>query len=155
VLTPSQRAIFDKIKSFVLEHRGALSSSKLRDAHLALPNNFPAGERKFISDLAKDLHLDLAWDEYDENDQNLVTLRFPGALEEPVPVDGEDEDDDEDEWEDDDEAVKAVDRVLKKYDKAKVMNDAEDGNFDVRHERAIMEKMDEWKRSYYKVSNIF
>jgi 5'-3' exoribonuclease 1 len=55
-----------------------------------------------------------------------------------------------DDDEDDDEESKAVDRVLKKYEKAQVMDDDE-GRFDARYERSMKEKMDEWKRDYYKV----
>ncbi|KAI0028225.1 hypothetical protein K488DRAFT_89959 [Vararia minispora EC-137] len=148
VLTQPQREIFDKIQAFVLGHRDQLSAAKLGDVKLAMPNTFPARERQFITNLATDLHLDLSWDEYDEYDQNLVTLRFPVTLEGPISID--EEDNGEDGWEDDDEAQKAVDRVLKKYGKAKVMKDDEDGDFDARHDRMMIEKMDEWKREYYK-----
>ena len=44
-------------------------------------NTFPAFERQFIGTLAEDLHLLVTWDEYDEDDQNIVTWKFPGALE--------------------------------------------------------------------------
>lgn len=175
VLTRGQREIFDKMQAFVLENRNAPLASHYRSAKLSMPNTFPARERKFIGSLSEDLHLTLTWDEYDDEDQNLVTWRFPGALmEEPLPsaeqeretvkegddaegewedVDGEDGkngDDDDDEFEDE-ESRAAVDRVLKKYDKAPVMDDDEDGGFDARHERSIKAKMDEWKRGYYKV----
>ena len=123
-----------------------------------MPNTFPARERKFIVTLAEDLHLSLTWDEYDDDDQNLVVWRFPGELEEPLPENGNGhsngaEDDDDDEWEDEDdeESRVAVDRVLAKYDKAKVMEDDQDGDFDRRYEASIKEKMDEWKRGYYRV----
>ncbi|THH13302.1 hypothetical protein EW146_g6897 [Bondarzewia mesenterica] len=155
VLTPSQRMIFDDIKAFVLKHRGSHTPSHLRNARLDMPNTFPARDRAFIGDLAKDLHLELMWDEYDENDQNLVTLRFPGALETPLSTEEGEEgegngDGDEDEWEsEDEEGNEAVDRVLKKYEKAKVTNDADDGGFDARHERSVKAKMDEWKKGYY------
>ena len=33
-----------------------------------MPNTFPARERQFISNLAVDLHLDVGWDEYDDED---------------------------------------------------------------------------------------
>lgn len=113
-----------------------------------IPNTFPARERKFITDLAGDLHLEVTWDEYDANDNNLVTLRLPGALSQPVP-----ENDGEGEWEDvDEEGDKAVDRVLRKYERAPVADDDEEGDFDERHERGVQEKMDEWKRGYYKAS---
>ena len=49
--------------------------------------------------------------------------------------------------EDEEEAKAAVDRVLKKYEKANVL-DAE-GSFDERHERLAKEK----KRDYYRVSD--
>jgi 5'-3' exoribonuclease 1 len=163
VLTKPQRAIFDKVKAFVLENRTS-SSAEYRSALLSMPNTFPARERKFISTLAEDLHLSVTWDEYDENDQNIVTWRFPGALEQQLPEpeevhkpncdvegDGEWEDVDDDEDDEDEESKAAVDRVLKKYGKAQVMDDDEGGGFDARYERSIREKMDEWKRGYYKV----
>lgn len=128
-----------------------------------MPNTFAARERNFISTLAEDLRLRVSWDEYDEDDQNLVVLRFPGALEEAIPEtppEGE-EGDEEEEWEDveeeeeeeeDAEGKAAVDRVLTKYAKAKVVNEeTEGGGFDARYEAAVNGKMDEWKRGYYRV----
>ena len=50
-----------------------------------MPNMFPARERQFIGTLADDLHLLVTWDEYDEDDQNIVTWQFPVALEQPLP----------------------------------------------------------------------
>ena len=145
-----------------------------RAARLAMPNDFPARERKFIGKLAEDLHLSLRWDEFDEEDVNLVTWRFPGALEEPeeedksgedqnvdgngeVHANGVEEDGGESGWEDDEddeESRAAVDRVLKKYEKAPVARDDDGGGFDARYERSIKEKMDEWKRDYYKVCSL-
>jgi 5'-3' exoribonuclease 1 len=58
------------------------------------------------------------------------------------------EDVDEDE-EEDEESRAAVDQELEKYDKARVHED-EDG-FDAWYERTVKEKMDDWKREYYKV----
>ncbi|KAL0953086.1 hypothetical protein HGRIS_004359 [Hohenbuehelia grisea] len=164
VLTEPQREIFNKVKMFVLTNRPGIPGSgpQARSARLTMPNTFPARERKFITTLADELHLSITWDEYDDNDQNLVTWRFPGSsLEEPIPdsrtgSDGGagDQDGEGEEWEDveseeDEEARVAVDRVLKKYDKAPTMDDGEDGGFDARYERSIREKMDEWKRGYY------
>ena len=113
-----------------------------------MPNTFPVRDRKFIASLAGDLHLEVTWDEYDTQDQNLVTLRLPGVLTLPVPEDdGEGE-----EWEDvDEEGDKAVDRVLRKYQQAPVTDDDEGGGVDERHEKVVQEKMDDWKRGYYKV----
>ncbi|KAJ7717235.1 exonuclease II [Mycena maculata] len=159
VLTRPQREIFDKVKAFVTENRNDRST-----AMLAMRNDFPARERKFITTLAEDLHLGLRWDEFDEEDRNLVTWRFPGALlEEEAGADGGTQnghqgEGDEADWEDvdnsedeeDPEGRAAVERVLRKYEKAHVVDDDEDGGFDARHERSLMEKMDEWKRGYYK-----
>lgn len=125
-----------------------------------MPNVFAARERKFITTLAEDLHLSLTWDDFDEQDQNLVVWRFPGELEEPLPENGNDtangqaNNEDDEAWEDDEddeESRAAVDRVLTKYAKAKVMQDDKEGDFDARYELSIKEKMDEWKRGYYRV----
>ncbi|KAG5652989.1 hypothetical protein H0H81_002814 [Sphagnurus paluster] len=159
VLTVPQREIFDRVKAFVMDNRQAASASHTRTARLAMPNDFPARERKFIEKLAEDLHLSVRWDEYDEQDVNLVTWRLPGAAEEQ-PEDGNTSEtgtpngrsEGEDEWEDvdDEESRVAVDRVLKKYEKAHVAQDDEGGGFDARHNRSVKEKMDEWKRGYYR-----
>jgi 5'-3' exoribonuclease 1 len=168
VLTASQRAIFDKVRTFVVEHCSPGSQAHQRKSRLTMPNVFPARDRTFINKLANDLHLTVTWDEYDEHDQNLVTWRFPGELEEPVPepgngvvsgdsddtvVENDDDDDDDEAWEDEDdeESRAAVDRVLQKYEKAKVQQDDKEGDFDARYESSIQEKMAEWKRGYYKV----
>ena len=97
--------------------------------------------------------------EYDEDDVNLVTWRFPAAIDGPADAaaDGaaapaEDaEAADEDDGEDDAEARAAVDRVLKKYEKAPIEDKDAEGTFDERHARSIKEKMEEWKRGYYQV----
>ena len=76
-----------------------------------------------------------------------------------VTVNGDDDGND-DEWvdedegdEEDEESRAAVDRVLGKYQKAKVLDD--DGGFDERHERKVEEKMAEWKAAYYQVGFAF
>jgi 5'-3' exoribonuclease 1 len=149
VLTPPQRVIFEKVQQFVLEQRGAGASRKT--TRLELLNLFPAGDREFINRLATDLHLELAWDDHNDDDENIVTFSIPRSQEEPESdaVDGEEGN--EDDWvseEEDEEARNAVDRVLDKYGKAKVVEHA-DKDFDERYEQALKEKMDEWKRTYY------
>jgi hypothetical protein len=126
---------------------------------MTMPNTFPARDRKFISTLAEELNLSVTWDEYDEEDQNLVTWRLPGVIDEPLTEPaaehGYGNENSEGEWEDvdeeDEEGRVAVDRVLKKFDKAPVVDDDEGGGFDARHEQSINDKMAEWKRGYYKV----
>jgi 5'-3' exoribonuclease 1 len=157
VLTPPQKEIFEKVQAFVLQYRGA-SPTAMRNAVLTMPNTFPARERAFINKLADDLHLSLTWDEYDQEDQNLVTWRMPGALDEPLPEENNENgaDGDDDAWEDADdddekEAREAVDRVLKKYKKAPVMDEGGEEDFERRHEASLKAKMDDWKKGYYEV----
>lgn len=78
-----------------------------------------------------------------------MVLRFPGALE--SPLDDEDSENDSE----DEEATDAVDRVLRKYDKAKVLMENADDNFDSREEVRLKQKMDEWKRTYYWVRYLY
>lgn len=113
---------------------------------LSIPNKLSSGEQAFLANLALDLHLTLSWDEYDEDDQNLVVLRFPGALESPI-----DEEDSDSDPQDDTEATAAVDRVLRKYEKAKMLMENAEDNFDLREELRLKQKMDDWKRAYYSV----
>lgn len=157
VLTKPQREIFDEVKAFVLENRGG-SVYPPNGATLTMPNDFSARERAFIDRLAEELHLSLTWDEYDEEDVNVVTWRLPEVLEQHPPPNGngvvdEDANEDEAEWEDEDdeESRAAVNRILQKYEKAPVMDEDADGGFDARHEQSVKLKMDEWKREYYKV----
>ena len=151
VLTPPQRLIFEKVQQFVLGQRDFGSS---KTARLELLNDFPARDREFITRLATDLHLELAWDDYNEDDDNIITFSLPRSHEEPELEAGDGEEGNEDDWEseeeEEEEARLAVDRVLAKYGKAKVVEHA-DKDFDQRYEQALKEKMDEWKRSYYTV----
>lgn len=159
VLTRPQQIILREVKEFILSHREKKADGQVNgeeDAEppsLRMPNTFPARERVFIGKLAEDLNLDITWDEYDE-DQNLVVWRFPTSSM-PMQSHNNQAAGENDEWEDvdseeDEEAQAAVDRVLQKYLKAKVVDDEEE-DFDARHERGIQQKMDEWKRHYYKV----
>ncbi|KAF8123400.1 exonuclease II [Boletus edulis] len=140
VLTQAQREIFGKVKKFVLDNRETRPSI---NTSLTMQNTFPSSDRNFISTLGADLHLSVTWDEYDEEDQNLVTWRLPGSTVEPILEPGSEanEGEDDEQWEDvsdeDDEETP-------------VKDDNEDGGFDARYEKSVKDKMDEWKRSYYK-----
>ena len=156
-MTAPQRIIFDEVKEFILANREAKHQTNgSASESLTMPNTFSARERRFITTLADDLNLDLSWDEYDDEDQNLVVFRLPNDSKQQSGEDGEASVDEEGEWEDvdseeDEEAQEAVDRVLKKYERAAVLEDDEEENFDDRHERAVQERMDDWKRQYYRV----
>ena len=109
-------------------------------------NSLSARDRRFLQELADGLHLRCTWDEEDDYGQPLVVLSFD------VPAESEAEDGEEDtEWESEEDAESqvAIKRVLEKYNKAKVVdNELED--FEEDFEKKVTEKMDEWKRKYYK-----
>ena len=141
-MTLSQSTMFNKVKEFVLENR-PMSSSDLRDAKLSMPNTFSAGERAFLFNLAHDLHLTLSWDEYNEEDQSIVVLRFTGALESPLDDQGSESDS---QFEAD-----IVDLALRKYTEAEILVETAEDNFDSREELRLQHEIDDWKRAYYLV----
>ena len=91
----------------------------------------------------------LRLDEFDDEDQNLVVFRRPSDGDANANANGSQGGSESDD--DDEEGNAAIVRVLGKYEKAKVMEDDKEGDFDARYELSIKEKMDEWKRGYYKV----
>ncbi|KAG8905353.1 hypothetical protein FRB99_000181 [Tulasnella sp. 403] len=141
VLTANQLKIYKSIKAFVLSHRTATknkdSSSNTR---LALINDFAARDRTFLTKLAGDLNLFLAWDEFDDEDRNLATLYLPNLR-------GDSSGSEDDDW-GDDEADFAVDRVFRKYDRANVLDNTDEA-FDQREEERLERQMAEWKQQYY------
>ena len=146
----------------MLAHRKSGPQNGASTPAITFPNDFNARDRKFVATLAEDLNLALAWDGFDDEDRNIVTLSFPDLR--PGQASQIDEDTfaaaegAEDDWvdtsEDDmEESNVAVDRVLTKYSKAKVLaaDDDEDDGFEASEARRLKEKIDEWKRGYYKV----
>lgn len=135
ILTGSQRDIFRLVRDWVSD----TTSTSTSKSPLSMPNTFPAKDRAFISTLAKDLNLSLAWDGYDDQGNNLVSFS---------PFVDDDNSDEGDEGEDL-EAQAAVFRVLRKYEKAPVRDADLEGDFDTRAGNALSRKMDEWKSDYY------
>lgn len=102
-------------------------------------NDLSAGDRAFVQKLVKELHLNIWWDEFDEQDRNLVTLALPDP--------DDDEDDDEAAEE---EGRKASERVLKKYLSAPVLTHE---GFDEREDEKVQDNIRKWKNKYYHVSS--
>lgn len=129
-----------------------LTPAKAREVKLSWVNNFPARDRQFLTRLADELKLVLGWDEYDEDDQNLAVLRLPiSAVPPPTKLengDGKDDDSSEEEVDGGEAGRAAADRVLRKYSGAKTLE--EQGDFDQRYDVALRQRMDEWKRDYYR-----
>ncbi|GFZ49564.1 5'-3' exoribonuclease 2 [Saitozyma sp. JCM 24511] len=145
VITKDQQKIFNQIKKFVTHHQTKPSPSD----RCTIVNTLSARDRRFLQELADSLHLRATWDETDEYDQPLVVLTFD--LEGVSEDEGEDVEEDG-EWESDEangEGDVAIQRVLQKYEKAKVVeNTVED--FEESYEQKLKEKLDDWKRGYYK-----
>ncbi|KAK7466207.1 exonuclease II Exo2 [Stygiomarasmius scandens] len=131
-LLPSQKELFDQVKEYVMQPGKSREKEPLK-----MPNTFPARDRKFLTTLAGDLNMDVAWDEYDEDGNNLVTLLPALSL--------EDSDESEDEIAEA-ESRDAIFRVVKKYESAPVTGEPGEGDVDERNRQ----KMDEWKRDYYR-----
>lgn len=143
-MTASQNAIFNQVKEFVAENRST-SPSKLSGAELSMYNSFSAGERAFLISLAHDLHLTLSWDGYDDEDQNLVVLRFQGDSGPPL-VDQDTECD----YQVEVHTTAAVDLALQRYNEAaKIVVETAEDNFSSREELGL--ECNEWKRAYYLV----
>jgi 5'-3' exoribonuclease 1 len=130
IMTTQQREVWKEVKKFVA-HRPAQP--------LDLPSTLPAADRKFVQELADNLHLEWRTVEDDEGVRH-IQLSFPVKLE--VDDEAEEEGDDE-------ESQLAILRVVKKYDNAQVL-DVSKEQARAQMERQYEEKFDEWKDTYYK-----
>ncbi|KAJ9097377.1 hypothetical protein QFC19_006846 [Naganishia cerealis] len=152
VLTSDQKKIFNDVKAFVTD-KPKLSAP---DANLTLVNHYNARDRRFIQELADALNLDLAWDEVDEYGQNLIVIRPSKPTSSKQPSDDGDVLSDEDlsdepvdasSSDDDIESQEAIQRVIAKYEKAKVVEIQ--GDPDEHREVTLRNKLEEWKKGYY------
>ncbi|KAG8833381.1 hypothetical protein FRC17_010777 [Serendipita sp. 399] len=142
-ITRDQRQMLSAIEAFVQRsrdkrHRQADQTDVEEITKLSFVNSFPARDRTFLTKIAADLKLSLSWDEYDNQDRNLAVLRVPQL----------DQEEDEEDSSDDEEGQIAVDRVLNKYKRAKILED--EGTAEERYEVALKSRMDNWKRDYYR-----
>ncbi|KAG9245415.1 XRN 5'-3' exonuclease N-terminus-domain-containing protein [Calycina marina] len=127
VLTTRQKEVFTEVKIFV---------QKRKSEALDLPVDLAAADRKFVQDLADSLHLEWRTVEDEEGRRN-IHLSFPAKL---IDEEGEEEDE---------ESQIAVNRVVKQYDKAPVIDQTQE---QAREEmdRIYEVKFREWKDNYYK-----
>ena len=152
-MTGKQNEMFSAIRKAVFARlRGELDE----DTPVTFVNDLGAGDKRFIISLAAELNLNLTWDDFDEEDQNVVSVYFP-AQRPPAPVlgSGDAEGESEDSSEDDEaiqESNAAIDRVLNRYSNAKTIENGEE-EFEIREAARLKEKMDEWKQAYYRVSS--
>ena len=128
-----QKDLYKKIRVYVKANGPGKASGPFD-----LPTTLPASDRKFIQDLADSLHLQWSTVENDDGDRH-IRLNFPGR---PVVAGDEDEDDEEE------ESLLAVDRVLKRYDNAKVV-DVTDAESKQQAKDKYDQKFQQWKDKYY------
>ena len=131
-MSSEQKEVFKLVKKFVSNRPPTGSPGSLD-----LSSKLPARDRKFVEQLAEDLHLEWKTVENEEG-QRHIRLAFP------APINGDDESDGEDE-----EAQLAITRVVKRYDNAKVVDVTPE---EVKEEtnKKYEEKFQQWKDKYYK-----
>ena len=138
VLTKSQNELFTLVQDFI----ASPSSSQ----PLTIPNTLPARNRAFLTTLCSDLGLELSWDSYDDDDNNVIIVSRPYSSfgRQDAEEDWEDESSEEDE-----EGAEALQRVLRKYASARI---DEEQDIDERLDETVRRKMGTWKEGYYQVS---
>lgn len=129
-ITPAQKDILKTIKKYVLNRTDKASSP------LDLPPTLPARDRTFVEQLADELRL--SWSSIDNDDgDRFMRLQLPQTQ------------DDSDDSEEDEEASMAVQRIIRKYEKAKVQEMTPEES-----QKAAQEKYDAeflaWKDKYYR-----
>ena len=131
-ITSAQKAVFKEVKKFV---NSRSTDPVAPNPSFDLPVSLNASDRKFVQELAEELHLEWTTVADDMGDRHL-RLDFPKKLE-------GDEDNDVDE-----EASIAVNRVLKRYDNAKV-EDVTAEEVQEQTDKKYEEKFQVWKNKYY------
>ena len=130
-ISTAQRDLFKRVQEFV--NAGQLGND---GRPLNMSSSLTAKDRKFVQDLVDDLHLQWKTVEDEEGDRHLQ-LDFP-------PTVGNLDDSDES----DEEAQLAVLRVMKRYEKAKVMDVTKEMAQEDMNKK-YEEKFKAWKNKYY------
>jgi 5'-3' exoribonuclease 1 len=133
-ITPNQKEILKKIKKYVLNRPGKGSEAKTLD----FPPTLPARDRTFVEQLAEALRLPWSTTENEAGDR-FMRLQLP----QPDNTDDDESDDD------DEEATLAIQRIIRKYEKAKVQEMTSE-EAQQAAEKMYEEKFQEWKDTYYR-----
>jgi 5'-3' exoribonuclease 1 len=131
-ITPAQKTILKQVKTYVIAP--ANIDSGIRQP-LDLSPSLPARDRKFVQQLALDLHLSWKTAENADGDR-FIRIEFPGKPE------GDEDSDDE-------EGHLALMRVLKRYEHARV-EDATAEHAQQAMQKKYDQKFVQWKDKYYK-----
>lgn len=164
-ITKGQRTMLAAIRTFIFSNLDAPSLS----AKLEFPASNNQQDREFLQKLTEDLKLDIAFDEFDDNDEPVIVIRLSEDVVEmlmenneeansddasPVLVDEADEEDEgnDEEWEDVDEedgtsaAADEVDETAKAVKKVNL-----NGNNDNLGNRHESEEVAEWRSAIERV----
>jgi 5'-3' exoribonuclease 1 len=137
-MSTDQKGIFKTVEGFV--------QSRSRNATpdpLKLPSSLRAADRKFAQDLADDLRLQ--WETVEDNEGNRqMQLSFPQSLTPPDQADGANESSSEE----DEEAQLALNRVLKRYQNAKIVDQSAD-DAQAAMEKKYQDQFLKWKNKHY------
>jgi len=135
VMTTQQKQLFSLIKNWLGNYM-----EKKEQAPLDLPVSLNAENRKFVQELADKLHL--LWKTVNNDDgERHLQITIPRKLFE------DNQDDEEEDMED--ESMKAIVRVVQKYEKAKIVDISVD-DAKAEMQKKYDEKFEAWKNDYYK-----
>ncbi|OJD17372.1 hypothetical protein AJ78_02557 [Emergomyces pasteurianus Ep9510] len=138
-ISPAQKHIFSRIKKYVT-HRPV--NDEGQPVPLDLSSNLPARDRKFVEQLADDLHL--AWTTVsNEHGDRFLRVQLPSKETQSSGTSGEDDDGD------DEEGQIALVRVMKRYENAKVKETTAEEAQQAAEQKYEL-KFQEWKNNYYK-----
>lgn len=141
-ITPAQKHILSKVKKYI-SHRPV--DDEGHSVPLDFSPSLPARDRKFVEQLADDLHISWA-SVLDEHGNRFLRLQLPSKDKAAGEVDGKNDEGDGDD--EDEEAQIAVLRVLKKYDNATVKETTAEEAQQLA-EQKYDQKFQEWKDKYY------
>ncbi|KAJ5708918.1 hypothetical protein N7493_010252 [Penicillium malachiteum] len=134
-ITTAQKEILKKVKKYVLNRPSKGSEVKPLD----FPPTLPARDRDFIEKLADQLRVSWSTTE-NENGDRFMRLQLP----QPKNNDRDDDESDEDE-----EATLAIQRIIRKYERAKIQDMTSE-----EAQEAAQQKYDatflEWRDKYYR-----
>ncbi|KAI1918000.1 exonuclease II Exo2 [Ophidiomyces ophidiicola] len=137
-ISPAQKKILTKVKKYVSLHP---ADSKGDSAPLDMPISLPARDRKFVEQLADELHI--PWTTVvNEQGDRFLRLQLPEKQSSIGESDGNSVS------ENDEEAQIAVLRVFKKYENAEIKETTAEDAQKVA-EQKYEQKFQEWKNKYY------
>jgi 5'-3' exoribonuclease 1 len=131
-ITPLQKGILKEVKKYVMAPGNSDPASR---QPLDMNPSLPARDRKFVQQLAVDLHLEWKTTENEDGDR-FIRLEFPAKAE------GDEDSDDE-------EGHLAMMRVLKRYEHARV-EDLTAENAQQAMQKKYDQKFIQWKDKYYR-----